>query len=224
MQTIDFDSPVILVGAGDIDWKGFRHVHGLGYPVIAADSGADILREAGVQPDVIIGDMDSISDTRAWPHRTKIAKISEQETTDFEKALYATSASLYLAFGFLGHRLDHSLAAHHCLAKYRTRKSVVLIGYVDLMFAPTVPLVIDLPRDIRFSINPLAPVRFLNSSGLLYPLDGLTLETGVAIGTSNTVTHTTVRVTPENPERADYLVIVPNIALRHVLDWYVAQC
>ena len=222
-STFNFDSPVILVGGGDIDWERLEYVLGLGYTVVAVDSGADALRNAVVQPDVIIGDMDSISDTRGWPAQTKIVEIPEQDSTDFEKAVYTTFAPLYLAFGFLGQRLDHSLAALHCLAKYRTRKSIVLIDRVDLIFAPTVPLSIDLPRNLRFSINPLAPVTFHSSTGLRYPLDGLTLEAGVAIGASNTVTGTTVTLTPENAERADYLVVVPNTAVGHVLDWYSSQ-
>lgn len=219
----NFDSPVILVGGGDVDWESLDYALGLGLPVVAVDSGADVLRDAAVQSDVIIGDMDSISDTRGWSAQTKIAEIPEQDSTDFEKTLYSTSAPLYLAFGFLGQRLDHSLAALHCLTKYRTRKSIVLIDRVDLMFAPTVPLSIDLPQNIRFSINPLAPVTFQSSTGLRYPLDGLTLQAGVAIGTSNTVTGTTVKLIPENAERADYLVIVPNTAVGHVLDWYLGK-
>ncbi|MFV2093208.1 MAG: hypothetical protein ACC634_09005, partial [Hyphomicrobiales bacterium] len=58
------------------------------------------------------------------------------------------------------------------------------------------------------------------STGLRYPLDGLTLQAGVAIGTSNRLTGTKVSVIPANAERADYLVVVPKSALGHVLDWY----
>ena len=220
---VEFDCPVILVGGGDVDWKQFEYAAGLGAPVVAVDSGADTLRDAGISPDVIIGDMDSISDTRGWPASTKIFKIREQDSTDFEKALYATTASLYLAFGFMGQRLDHSLAALHCLVKYRTRKSVVLIDCVDLMFIPTIPLVIDLSPGTRFSINPIAPVSFLGSEGLRYPLDGLTLETGIAIGTSNTVTESRVSVTPVNAEAGDYMVVVPNANLPYVIEWHTRQ-
>lgn len=221
--TLEFDGPVILVGGGDVDRETLDYALGLGHPAVAVDSGADALHAAGVRPDVIIGDMDSISDPGGWPEATRMLEITEQDTTDFEKALYTTSASLYLAFGFLGKRLDHSLAALHCLAKFRTRKSIVLVDSVDLMFAPAVPLHIALPPGSRFSINPLAPVTFLSSTGLRYPLDGLTLEAGVAIGASNTVTGSTVSVDPENAGSADYLVVVPNTVLGSVLDWYSTQ-
>lgn len=219
-DAIDFDSPVILIGGGDVDWEGFEYAQSLGYPVIAVDSGADALRGTGVQPGLIVGDMDSISDTEGWPSQTKVVHIPEQDTTDFEKALYAATAPLYLAFGFMGQRLDHSLAALHCLAKYRTSKSIVLVDCVDLTFAPTVPLSMDLPPGSRFSVNPVTAVRFQSSTGLRYPLDGLTLEVGVAIGISNSTTQPTISVTPHDPAQAEYLVVLPNTTLPHVLAWY----
>lgn len=222
-QRIDYDTPVILVGGGDVDWKWLEYVAGKGHPVIAVDSGADVLRDAGIQPDVIIGDLDSVSEIQGWPRQTAIVEISEQDTTDFEKALYTTTAPLYLAFGFLGKRLDHSLTALHCLIKYRRRKSIVLIDCVDLTFIPTVPLVIDLPLHSRFSVNPVARVSFLESIGLRYPLDGLTLEPGVATGTSNSVSGVRVSVSPENAAGADYMVVVANTSLPHVMDWYASR-
>lgn len=221
--SVEFDCPVILVGGGDVDWERFEYAAGPGAPVVAVDSGADALMEAGVYPDIVIGDMDSISDKSGLPAGTKMIEIREQDSTDFEKALYATSAPLYLAFGFMGRRLDHSLAALHCLAKYRTRKSVVLIDRVDLVFIPTVPLAIDLPAGSRFSIHPIVPVSFLDSEGLRYPLQGLTLESGVATGTSNTVTESPVSVTPETAGAGNYMVVVPNTNLPHVIEWYTRQ-
>ena len=215
-----YDSPVILVGGGDVNWKKLDYVVDLGHPIVAVDSGAVALRTAGILPDLIIGDMDSVSDDGSWPATTEIIEISEQDTTDFEKCLYTVPAPLYLAFGFLGKRLDHSLATLHCLIKYRTRRSVVLIDSVDLMFIPTVPLAIVLPLNSRLSINPVAPVSFVESTGLKYPLDGLTMETGVAIGTSNTVTDARVTISPEEPQRGNYMVITPDSSLPCVIDWY----
>ena len=99
----------------------------------------------------------------------------------------------------------------------------MLIDRVDLIFIPTIPLEIDLPQGTRFSINPIAPVSFLGSEGLQYPLAGLTLETGIAIGTSNTVTESRVSVTPEKTGAGDYMVVVPNTNLPHVIEWYTRQ-
>lgn len=217
---IRFTDPVILVGGGDVDMAQLGFTAARGFPVVAVDSGADALSEYGIEPKAIIGDMDSISSASGWPPGTEFLEISEQNSTDFEKALYTVAAPVYLAFGFLGQRFDHSLAALHCLAKYRASKSVVLVDLVDLMFIPTVPLNIELDPGSRFSIYPIAPVSFLESAGLRYPLDGLTLEAGVTIGTSNTVTETRVSVTPKNAESGDYMVVIANTNLPRVIEWY----
>jgi thiamine pyrophosphokinase len=220
---LQYDGPVILVGGGDVDWERLEPAVDQGHPVVAVDSGADALRGAGIDPDAIVGDMDSISSTRGWPDHAEVIEIAEQDSTDFEKALYTTSAALYLAFGVMGRRLDHSLTALHTLIKYRSRKSIVLIDCVDLVFIPNVPLTIDLPPSSRFSISPVVPTRFLGSTGLEFPLDGLTLETGVVTGTSNTVVDSRVSVMPEDAERAGYMVVLSNTNLSRVVDWYLDE-
>lgn len=51
---------------------------------IAADSGADLLLAAGHQPDVILGDMDSLSG-HALALSIPILADMDQETTDADK-------------------------------------------------------------------------------------------------------------------------------------------
>ena len=48
----------------------------------------------------------------------------------------------------------------------------------------------------RVSIHPLAPIRFVRSSGLFYPMDDLLLEPGGLIGTSNEGTGGRVEIVP----------------------------
>ena len=77
-------------------------------------------------PDFLIGDMDSI-DPLLWDKlrdngKTKIIKISEQDTTDFEKALNFISTQLniqrIIALNAFGGRIDHTLANLNILVKY----------------------------------------------------------------------------------------------------------
>ena len=70
--------------------------------LIAADGGADALHEMRLTPEAVIGDMDSLSDMAAWRGRTRLVHLAEQDSTDFEKCLYATQAPLYVAPGFTG--------------------------------------------------------------------------------------------------------------------------
>ena len=79
-------------------------------------------------PDLIIGDLDSLLQRPVWESMTNVVRLAEQDTTDFEKCLYSVSAPLFLAFGFTGNRLDHTLAAVHIAAKYIAEKSIILVA------------------------------------------------------------------------------------------------
>jgi len=211
------DKPMILLGGGDLNRAAFDEITAHGYPLVAADGGANALLDTDPVPDLIIGDLDSLADRAGWQDKTTVIEVSEQETTDFEKCLIATSAPLYLGFGFLGKRFDHSLAALHVLARYAGTKRIVLIGDNDIVFVPTAPF--EAAREIgsRFSVYPIGQVTFEASTGLKYPLDGLTLAPGVAVGTSNEVTESPVRIVPDAASDGQYAVILPTEALPNII-------
>ena len=212
IKTVKYGQPLLLVGGGDVNWPVLLSLLDKGLPLVAVDGGANSLVEHGITPDLVIGDLDSINIQAEQEHRSRLLKISEQHSTDFEKSLYATEAPLYLGFGFLGRRFDHSLAALHSLVKYRTQKRIVLVDQEDMVWVPPVADIfeINLPHGTRFSIYPMEPVAFATSQGLVYPLDGLSLRQGVAIGTSNRVNGETVRIHQATDETGAWAVIVPN--------------
>ncbi len=211
-----YDDPVILLGGGELNRELFAQTVAHGYPLVAADGGANALTPDDPTPDLIIGDLDSLEGRADWEARTKVHEIAEQDSTDFEKCLYATAAPLYLAFGFLGRRFDHSLAALHVLAKFAETKNVVLIGQQDLVVAPGPNFVAELDVGTRFSVFPLTPVSFAHSDGLAYPLDGLTLAPGTVIGTSNKVSASTVTIATDGAPQARYAVILPANCLTNI--------
>lgn len=179
--------PLIFVGGGMPDLSRFEDWLSR-YPVLAVDGGARFALAAGLRPIAVVGDMDSFSEDAFtdYPEQNcPIVKITDQLTTDFEKALAVTEAPLILGFGFLGGRLDHSLAAMHALAN--SRSSVVLIGEHDAMMFCRQQVELSLPAGGRISIWPLVSQQFKSSQGLVWPLDGLTLKAGEYIGTSNQV-------------------------------------
>ena len=65
-----------------------------------------------------------------------------------------------------------------------------------------------MPIGSRVSVFPLGKVTFEMSSGLEYPLDGLTMEIGQASGTSNKSTEAQVQIRPSANTEAPYAVIV----------------
>ena len=78
--------------------------------VIAADAGLLFLREHGIEPDLFLGDGDSLGDFR--PQCANIALEEEQETNDLAKAYrfaVAHGATEIDIFGASGLREDHFL-------------------------------------------------------------------------------------------------------------------
>lgn len=88
-----------------------RIVSTLGLPIIAADGAADtILNGHGLQPDYVIGDMDSISPGTYG--KCRVIRIDDQDTTDFDKAIaFAKENNLFPAIitGLEGGFLDRTL-------------------------------------------------------------------------------------------------------------------
>ncbi len=217
-RDLAFARPVVLLGGGEIDAAMPARLAARGYPLLAADGGANHLRNGDLLPEAILGDLDSLDDRAFWEARTRVIEIAEQETTDLEKCLYSSSAPLYLALGFLGKRFDHSLAALHVLTKYLRQKRVILVDRVDLMLATHGRFEMALPEGCRFSLHPLEPVTFARSEGLAYPLDGVHLAQGFRSGTSNQVSGSPVRLQPAPGSDGGYAVVLPVDHLEQLIE------
>lgn len=180
--------PVTLVGGGELDAAMLAEARAHAPALIAADGGADRLAALGVAPGevrAVIGDLDSLADRADWEARgVPVLHLAEQDTTDFEKCLYATDAPLYVAAGFTGRRVDHMLAVFHALLRH-PEKRVVVLGPEEAMALAPARLALDLAPGARVSVWPLRPVRGTASAGLRWPIGGLAFAAGEAIGTSN---------------------------------------
>lgn len=174
---------VTLIGGGVVDPELVARAWAVAPVVVAADGGADQALALGITPEVVIGDMDSISDAGRAALSGRMISVAEQNSTDFEKCLCRIAAPFVVAVGFDGGRLDHSLAAISVLAR-RVGPPVVMLCAQDVVFAPPPRLHLDLAAGTRVSIFPMGPLRG-HSRGLRWPIDGLTLTPGGMIGTSN---------------------------------------
>jgi len=193
-----FDGPLAIVGGGDVDPGLLAALWARGVALVGADGGADSIGAAGLVPAAIIGDLDSLSDRAGWEKRTRVLHIPEQITTDFQKALYSTSAPVTLALGMTGRRLDHTLAALSAVLQYAPARRLLLVDAVDVALAATGSVRFEAGPGERVSIHPLLPIVFTRSRGLYYPMDGLTLAPGALIGTSNQALGGPVDIEPED--------------------------
>jgi thiamine pyrophosphokinase len=222
VSTITYNEPVVLLGGGACMRDTLLRL-GETYPVIAADGGADHLAGTGLVPDAIIGDLDSLQRRSHWESVTRVIAIAEQDTTDFEKCLYSVAAPVYIALGFTGKRLDHTLASLHVLARYCDDKRVLLVGEEDIVTVTRQSQQLSLSAGCRLSIFPLETVRYLRSTGLRYPLDGLELGPVTMIGTSNEVTEPEVTIEKVAGCDGCYALVLPADAFDSVLaQWLLA--
>ena len=89
------------------------------------------------------------------------------------------------------------------------------MGQDDVMMRVRGDCQFHLPIDTRFSLWPLGRQNFIQSQGLAWPVDGLTMEIGKQGGTSNRVTATKVKLKAGPGD--GYMVILPADCLRPLL-------
>ncbi len=214
---MNFSAPVLLVGNGPIDAGAVALAQPHCGAVLAADGGLNAALAHGLQPEAVIGDMDSCPADIPQMSGIKITEISDQDTTDFEKCLGLLKAPLILGLGFLGGRLDHELAALSALV--RSPQNVVLIGDTDLVFRLPQTTHLTLPIGTRLSTFPMGKVSGITSQGLAWPLTGRALAPDAQISTSN---HTTLpEVTLTNPAQP-LLCILPRKHLPATLKLFIS--
>ena len=212
-KILTYVDPVILVGAAPVQIGSALEALPKLWPVIAADGGADVLLKIGRRPDLVIGDMDSAG---ALPDDLPQLSLAGQDDTDFEKCLARVHAPLIVGLGFLEGRLDHTLAAIHALMALSHDRPVMLVGDTDLVLRLKGDIAFEAKPGDRVSVWPLGIQAFQGSTGLKWPLDGLRMEAGRLIGTSNLAAGGTVRINigPGN----GYAVIMLREAAQSLID------
>jgi len=180
-----FRDNVTVIGGGECSRETLEEALKTAPRLVAADKGAARALGWGQVAELVVGDMDSLAPAlRATIAPSRICTIAEQDSTDFAKVLRVLEAPLILGVGFLGGRLDHTLAVLNALA--RDGRAIILLGEHDLALHVPERIGLDLPPGSRLSLFPLAPVR-AHGSGLVWPLDGLAMRPDAQIGTSNAV-------------------------------------
>ena len=172
--------------------------------ILAADGGARHAGPLGLTIDILIGDMDSISESdRSELERRSIRLLghpAEKDETDLELALLAArdeGVALAVVLGAIGGRLDMTLANLGLLQHPGLRSiSIQLWIGADTAYLLTPPggeIQAD-PGD-RVSLLPFGGnARGVTTSGLAFPLAGETLSVGPARGVSNRVEQRAPRV------------------------------
>ncbi|MBT1181138.1 thiamine diphosphokinase [Bifidobacterium sp. CP2] len=162
--------------------------------VVAADGGLDHARAAGVTPDVVVGDFDSLRGARPAPGAGTVALPPMKDDPDLLSALkigWAHGCRTFHVYGALGGRIDHTLSAIQLTAMLARHGG---IGFLH-GDGTTVTAVCD--GELRFAAHDAAPRRMVSvfphggpargvdEPGLRYELMDGTLEADAVQGVSN---------------------------------------
>ncbi len=156
---------------------------------VCADGGARKAWAMGIKPDIILGDLDSISRTIIRGFKgVPLMFIDDQESTDLEKAILyclrcgATSISI---LGGLGSRVDHSTGALGCMRRFGSLCDLELYDSIGRVTSVGKHLQTDARVGERISLIPLTRCTGIVTKNLKYPLRNESLELGVREGISN---------------------------------------
>ncbi|NLC53053.1 MAG: thiamine diphosphokinase [Firmicutes bacterium] len=187
----------ILVGGGPIHKGLLRTALAAGYDLlIAIDGGGKPIVDLGYQPQLLLGDFDSLP--LSYKNALKAEGVRllsyqpEKNWTDLELAferLTAQKCRKALVFGALGGRLDHTLANLALLYKMKqSGTELVLIGdeqAVTLLTEQEKIRIFPFPRG-HFSLLPYPfAAQGVSIREAKYPLEKATLELGSTRGVHN---------------------------------------
>lgn len=182
--------------------------------VVAIDAGAETLRALGVRPDLLVGDMDSVSPETLAALEAEGVRIERHPTAkrDTDAALayaHVQDAERVLFLGPGGGRADHALANLHLLVAADGKARAVDADARTWIVTPTRPLALDLPIGALLSILPFDQVATgIAYEGLAYPLHDATMHPGDPYGISNVAAAPTQRIAL----RAGRLVVIQPLA------------
>jgi thiamine pyrophosphokinase len=160
--------------------------------IIGVDGGTRFLLASNLQPNVVIGDLDSLTEAEIKRITQAGCEIIRYPThkakTDFELAVnYATSKDCndIMIFGGLYGRIDHMLA-NILLPTYIGNPNLLYIHGADELFFIHKKAVIAGQRGDIVSLIPInSIVTGVRTRGLEYPLNNETLYPGKSRGVSN---------------------------------------
>jgi thiamine pyrophosphokinase len=167
--------------------------------VIAADSGLDTARAAGVTVDILIGDLDSVSAEGLAAAAAEGVVVDrhpvDKDRTDLDLALQRVVDDGFTECALLGGaggRLSHLLANAGLVAAERYAGIEVrwLVGATEAQVArPGRDVVVEgAPGDLVSLLAAADPATGVSTTGLRWALDGAVLEPGSTRGVSNQLT------------------------------------
>ncbi len=196
---------VLIAGGDGVDRAVLRRLAAAG-TVVAVDSGFDAARSAGIDVDILIGDLDSVSAEGLAAAEADGVAVErhpvDKDRTDLDLALQRVVEGGFTECAVLGGgggRLSHLLGNAALVAAGRHAGIEIrwMVGTTEVQVArPGREVVVEgAPGDLVSLLAAPGPASDVTTAGLRWPLDGAVLEAGSTRGVSNELTAERATVT-----------------------------
>lgn len=161
--------------------------------VIAADSGYANAITLGASPTLVLGDFDSMSESRLPRDVERLKVPAEKDFTDTQLAVDTAlkqGADELVIVGGLGGRLDHTLANLAILEELSEKRihAVITDGYNRVRFLRSTSTLLARSKFRYFGILALSEkVKGVDIEGAKYPLKNATLKRTFQFAVSNEI-------------------------------------
>lgn len=166
--------------------------------IICADGGANHALKMRIKPDVIIGDIDSITPkTKNFYQNVPIIFAGDRDSTDLEKAIkFCVERNIKIIdiIGATGDRIDHTIGNLGCFKKFGKKVNLKIIDPAGELFLVRKNIKLNTIVRKNISLIPLDRCEGVTTINLQYTLKNDTLELGVREGTSNKSTSDYIKV------------------------------
>ena len=179
---------------------GLRERPAPGDVVIAADAGFLTCRDAGLVPDLLLGDFDSMEQPD-FPniHRSPVEKDDTDTMLAVKTALEQGCDTVYIYGGTGGKRLDHTLANLQTLLFLRRRGARGYLYDNNFIWTVIENESLTVKREVEwglFSAFCLGDrAEGIDETGFQYPLSGASLTPEFPLGVSNHIMEPTATIT-----------------------------
>jgi thiamine pyrophosphokinase len=147
--------------------------------IICCDGSAESLILADLEPEAIVGDLDSISSDIAERFAGRLYKDSNQETNDLTKAVnwcVKNGFNEIVILGATGKREDHTIGNISLLSEYSRDIKVTMVTDTGTLIPLLKSSKVTSFQGQQVSIFSIDPETEITSEGLKYKLEGLKLR------------------------------------------------
>ena len=150
--------------------------------ILALDGGADTALKAGIMPNLVIGDLDSISEKAKNKIGTeKLLKVARQDNTDLEKGLdfarYFKVPNITIICA-QGGRLDFTLSNFSSVFNYIDKAEIVFKTSTCDIYPLKKSSKFECKKESKVSLVPMGTTKNLTLKDLKYTLENATFKIG----------------------------------------------